>query len=104
MSSPVSNGQIAFKGTKFEKELETLYDNDIKSLSTPPPEAFLASPVFRLGGLDEKKFKPHYYLWRRKKAQEEESRRTQGRDPPKGKYISLHVILINAKEQGLTNG
>jgi hypothetical protein len=93
MSSPVANGPISFRRSKFEKELDTLYDNDIINTSTTPPEAYMASPIFKLGGLEQQKFKGHFYLWRRRKAQEEEARRTKGRDPPRGMYISLEENL-----------
>lgn len=74
-----------FRGTKFEKELDALFDNEIISLCTSAKEVYKMCPLFR--EMEPKKFANHYYAWRRRIGEELEKARTKGKNPPTGTSI-----------------
>ena len=78
---------MKFKGSKCAKELENLFKNELLDLTISAKQAYELSDVFK-AELPFDKFSTHYYNWRRKRASDEEQKRTFGCDPPDGKLFS----------------
>lgn len=88
------SGVTRFKGSRCAMELDTLYKNEAFDLTISAKQAYQLSDVFKQE-MPLDKFSSHYYNWRRKKAYEDEMKRTNGNDPPDGK-CTLHAFdLVN---------
>ena len=85
----MSNHFKKFKGSITETELERLYSEEELDLTSSARQAYaLGIDVFK-NDMSFDKFSHHYYNWRRKKTGEIERARTNGSDPPQGKYLLL---------------
>ena len=65
------SGTIRFRGSRSEAELERLFTNEQMDLTTSAKMAYTLSPVFK-HEMAFDSFKEQYYMWRCKRAADEE--------------------------------